>query len=257
MDISGKVAVVTGAAQGLGRAYSEALLRQGAKVILSDLSATTGAATETELQEQYGAANVKFVQADVTDKDHMTRVFDAAEEMGPLQILINNAGIGESMGQLKCFQVNTFGVMLCADLATERMRTDTGGPGGVIINISSIAALRALPLGQNYGSSKMAVIGYTRSKGALLGDDVGVRLGVLCPGFVLTPLTEGMKTAEAEGREMPCRQLNIAGGWTPQDTVVEAAMSIIEKPLPQATVVRALSDGAVILKYDEIPTEKL
>uniref|UniRef100_A0A0B7BGK4 15-hydroxyprostaglandin dehydrogenase [NAD(+)] n=1 Tax=Arion vulgaris TaxID=1028688 RepID=A0A0B7BGK4_9EUPU len=94
MELSGKVVFITGAAQGLGKGYTEALLEKGAKVFFGDVNSTVGLATLTELQERFGEANVRFVAFDVTNHQQFKDAFAlAVTEFGHVDIMVNNAGI--------------------------------------------------------------------------------------------------------------------------------------------------------------------
>lgn len=190
MEIKGSIAIITGAARGLGRAFAEALLNRGAKVCVADVDNEQGQATVAELQAKHGEANVMFFSCNVTNDEHFKGAWDATvEKLGPVNLLINNAGIGNEQNWEKTIEVNLGGCMRGTLLALERMGTNKGGSGGVVVNISSITGVKANPFGPIYSASKHAIVGLTRS----LGHDFhlkicGVKVQALCPSLVKTEL---------------------------------------------------------------------
>ncbi|XP_045114980.1 15-hydroxyprostaglandin dehydrogenase [NAD(+)]-like isoform X2 [Portunus trituberculatus] len=175
MEIKGSVVIITGAARGLGRAFAEALLDHGAKICVADIDSEQGQATVTELQAKHGEDNVIFVSCNVTsDDDFKTAAYVKAQW---------------------CYQQG--GCMRGTLLALERMGTNKGGSGGVVVNISSIVGLKANPFGPVYSASKHAIVGLVRS----LGHDFhlkisGVKVQALCPSLVKTELlVNSMKKA--------------------------------------------------------------
>ncbi|XP_046549856.1 15-hydroxyprostaglandin dehydrogenase [NAD(+)]-like [Haliotis rubra] len=192
MKVSGKIALVTGAAQGLGKSFAAALLKNGAKVLISDVNSEAGKATLKAFQDKYGENNVMFVRADVTSQAQMEAVFQQVRErFGGLDIMSNNAGIiGETREVWeKTVDVNLKGVIRGTNLALDLMRRDKGGRGGVIVNTASIAGLMAVPGAEVYTATKHGVIGFSRSwaRSPLCADN-GVRVNVLCPSFADTAL---------------------------------------------------------------------
>lgn len=190
MEIKGSVAIITGAARGLGRAFAETLLARGAKVCVADIDTEQGQTTVAELQANHGEGNVIFVSCNVTSDDDFKGVWDATvEKLGPVNILVNNAGIGNEQKWEKTIEVNLGGCMRGTLLALERMGTNKGGSGGVVVNISSIVGLKSNPFGPVYSASKHAIVGLTRS----LGNDFhlkvsGIKVQALCPSLVKTDL---------------------------------------------------------------------
>ncbi|XP_076465266.1 15-hydroxyprostaglandin dehydrogenase [NAD(+)]-like isoform X2 [Babylonia areolata] len=192
MDLSGRGVFLTGGAQGIGRCIAAALLGKGARVLFCDVNPDVGKATEEELQKQYGADNVAFVQCDVTNADQLKAAFDAAvSKFGAVEICANNAGIMNEKIWEKMIAINTTAQIRGSQLAFEHMRRDKGGRGGVIVNTVSVAGLNRhywLPV---YVASKHAMIGYTTSCAA--DPDIvaqGVRWCCLCPVPVNTALLD-------------------------------------------------------------------
>ena len=194
MQLTGKVAIVTGAARGLGRAYSEALAAEGAAVVAADLQdcSTTVAAIETAGGQALSAV------VDVANGDSCQAMADLAmEAYGRIDITINNAALyaglqGARFEKLdeaqwdRVMQVNIKGTWLTSRAGVEYMRASGGGS---IINIASLAAVFGLPYGLDYVASKAAVIGMTRGMARELGAD-HIRVNAVAPSAVMTEGTE-------------------------------------------------------------------
>ncbi|ESO86523.1 hypothetical protein LOTGIDRAFT_235335 [Lottia gigantea] len=155
MSLTGKVAIVTGAAQGLGKAFCSILLDNGAK----------------------------------------SKTFHTAKEMfGNIDIVCNNAGVGlEKAGWEKTVDINLKGVIRGTNLAMDYLRKDKGGRGGVVVNVSSMAGLNPNPFGPVYCATKHAIVGFTRSW--VLNPETsqnGIRMNMLCPAFVDTNLVSSI-----------------------------------------------------------------
>ena len=189
--LNGKIAVITGASQGMGTAHARAFVAEGAKVVLTDLNATAGEA----LAEELGAAAI-FVEHDVADAAGWARVVAAAEaRFGPINVLVNNAGIigpvakTEELSQadfLKVCAVNQLGVFLGMQAVLPAMVAQGGGS---IVNISSISGIVAIVGTPNlaYAGSKFAVRGMTKQVALEYGKQ-GIRANSVHPGYVKTPM---------------------------------------------------------------------
>lgn len=190
MDPSGKVALITGAAGGLGRAFSRALLAAGAKVVLSDVDEAAGKKAVEQLEKEFGKGNAIFVKADVTDSASLEEVFKAAKStFRRLDIVVSNAGIMRDAMWEKQIDINVKGVVHTMLLAFKHMGKQAGGGGGVVVNLSSVAGLEAVSVLPIYAGTKHAVAAMTRSYGDKLHlDKTGVSVVALCPGASDTPL---------------------------------------------------------------------
>ena len=191
MRLAGKVAVVTGSAQGLGRACAERFLADGAKVVIGDINATNLAATAKELGD---ADNVVAVEADVTKRTDVERLVAAAvEKFGRLDIMLNNAGIARSQAFLDITDadfddvlgVNLRGAFFGVQAAARQMIAQGGG--GVILNMSSINALLANPNLATYAMSKGGMNQLT-SVAAVALAPLGIRVAGIGPGTILTEM---------------------------------------------------------------------
>ncbi|XP_048733143.1 15-hydroxyprostaglandin dehydrogenase [NAD(+)]-like [Ostrea edulis] len=187
--LRGKVAIITGSAQGLGKAFARALLERGSKVCLSDVNQELLETTSTELKSEY-AENVFYQACDVTNIQQMEELFRKTKEnLGSIDIVVNNAGIVHEKAWEKCIDINLNGTIRGTMLALEYLRKDMGGQGGLILNMSSLAGIFPVNYTPVYAASKHGVIGFTRSW-ANHPDVInnGVRLVCLCPAFVDTDM---------------------------------------------------------------------
>jgi NAD(P)-dependent dehydrogenase (short-subunit alcohol dehydrogenase family) len=188
--LSGKVAIVTGGAGGIGRATSELLVAEGASVVIGDVDAGPG----QELAEALGEA-AAFRQTDVSDIDQVQALVDfAAEHFGGLDIMFNNAGIGSPLKRFlvddladfsQIMNVNLFGVIAGAQRAARYMK-DHGG--GCIINNASIAAINAGTGMITYRASKAAIAHATKCMAIDLAP-YGIRVNCITPAHIRTGIT--------------------------------------------------------------------
>ncbi|MEL6662405.1 MAG: SDR family oxidoreductase [Pseudomonadota bacterium] len=193
-DLSGQVAIVTGAGSGIGRACAIALADAGARVHATDID---GPAVEetARMVDQAHDGQVTFAVQDVTDEALWSDIFSEAESVhGPVSILVNNAGIGDG-GPIveydlerwrRLMAINLDSVFIGTREAMRRMK-DTGG--GSIINISSVAGLRGAPGASAYCASKGGVRLFTKAAAlecASMG--YGIRVNSVHPGIIDTPI---------------------------------------------------------------------
>jgi 3alpha(or 20beta)-hydroxysteroid dehydrogenase len=193
--LNGKVAIVTGAARGMGEAEARRLAAEGASVVIADVLDEVGAAVAASI-----GAKALFVHLDVTqEKDWASAVDMAVRRFGRLDILVNNAGTlylapvtDISTERLrKELDINLIGPLLGIQAVVPTMR-EAGG--GSIINIASIAGLRGGAQAAAYAATKHALLGLTRSAAVDLGP-VGIRVNAVCPGGVNTPMRQAVKPA--------------------------------------------------------------
>ena len=191
VDLTGRVALVTGAAQGFGFAWAQRLAEAGAAVVLADRRADR---LETARERLAGAGySVAAAAADVSvEADVQALVGTAVERFGRLDVLVNNAGVFSNflLEHLtpaefqRILGVNVNGAFLCIRAAAAQMRAQ--GDGGSIVNITSIDAVHPSGSGlSHYGTSKHAIWGLTKTMALELGPD-GIRVNAVAPGPSLT-----------------------------------------------------------------------
>lgn len=201
--LDGKVAVITGAGSGIGRAIAERFARAGAAVHILDHNEQSGSATATEIRSAGGDA--ESYACDVGDQASVKRVFEKLAGQGAFQILVNNAGISH-IGTVettteadfdRLFRVNVKGIYNCIFAAIGHMKV-TGG--GVILNMASIAGSAALADRFAYSMTKGAVVAMTYS---VAKDYLAykIRCNCISPARVHTPFVDGYLSKNYPGRE--------------------------------------------------------
>lgn len=234
--VQGKVALVTGAAMGLGAEAARRLTREGAAVLLTDVADEAADAVVRDIRAAGGRA--AFVHHDVTSEaDWDTVVVRAKAEFGALHILVNNAGvsgdstpvIGHSLGEWRrILSINLDGVFL-GMRAAGQLIADSGG--GSVINVSSILGKVGLANAAAYCASKGGVLQLTKAA-ALEWAPLGIRVNSLHPGFIETPmLDEGLRRSE-NGNEM-------------------REMLVMAHPLGRLGVPAEIADAILFLAADE------
>lgn len=193
MMLTNKIAVITGGGSGIGRGIARAFSQQRAHSVVLDQNAEAAEKVAREITAEGGCACA--VAADVSCAAQVKATFQKIRELtGRLDILVNCAGIYVHKDALsldeedwnRCLNVNLKGAWLCAREAIPLMN---GGAGGSIINIGSTHAVRAQGNAFPYGVSKGGLISLTRSLAVDFGRE-SIRVNLICPGFVLTPLTQ-------------------------------------------------------------------
>jgi NAD(P)-dependent dehydrogenase (short-subunit alcohol dehydrogenase family) len=192
--LEGRVALVTGAGSGIGRASALAFAREGARVVVSDVSEERGAATVREVES--GGGEALFVRADVSRAGEVAALVGRTlEEFGRLDCAHNNAGIEGAWSTTADYEeevfdrvvsVNLKGVWLCMKYEIPPM---VAAGGGAIVNTASVAGLVGAEFLSAYAASKHGVVGLTRTA-ALENARTGVRINAVCPSFVHTPMVE-------------------------------------------------------------------
>ncbi len=192
-NLSGKTAVVTGAALGIGKETSLLLARKGAYVVVSDINETEGNNVVSEIQKDGGKAI--FIKCDVTQEEEIISLLDFAKSDGRrLDIMVNNAGIANKpvfMHKVsteiwnKLILMDLTSVFWCQKYATKHMLADR--KGGSIINVASIAGLGASPSLGPYCVAKAGVVELSTT-GALEVARFGVRINAVCPGWTETAI---------------------------------------------------------------------
>jgi NAD(P)-dependent dehydrogenase (short-subunit alcohol dehydrogenase family) len=193
MRFQNKVAVVTGAALGIGQATATALAQEGAAVVIADLDQKQGEATANEIQGNGG--QVLFIPTDISVEDKVRTMVDrTVSHYGRLDILVNNAGI-YIQGDVektsledweRILTTNLTGAFLCMKYAVPLM---VQNGGGVVVNVASEAGLVGIKGQVAYNVSKAGMIALTRSSAVDLAEK-GIRVNSVCPGTTDTPLVQ-------------------------------------------------------------------
>ena len=209
IDLSGRVALVTGASSGLGEQFARTLSRAGAAVVLAARRVEKLKTLRAELEAAGGDAHV--VQLDVTDHDSIKAAVAHAEtEMGTIDILINNSGVSTTQKLVDVkpedydfvMNTNTRGAFFVAQEVGKRMIARSRGTapgtftGGRIVNIASMAGIRVLGQIGVYCMSKAAVVHMTRAM-ALEWGRFGINVNAICPGYIDTEINHHHWQTEA------------------------------------------------------------
>lgn len=203
--LNGKVAIITGAAQGMGAHHARRFIAEGAQVMLTDVQTEKGTALASELGPQ-----ARFMHHDVASESDWDQVINATTSaFGGIDILVNNAALyfiqrvdeAEPEQVRKLLDINIYGSWLGVSKVAPEMRKRGGG---AIINLSSLAGSRGIPYHAIYGASKWAIRGLTRSAAYDLGPD-GIRVNAVLPGAVAgTGMFSG--TDEEQLQAIPLRR---------------------------------------------------
>ena len=195
MRLENKVAIVTGAAKGIGKKTAEVFAREGAKVVVADYDVENGKATTKEISNVYG--RTQFIEVDVSQTDSAKNLIEkTVERHGKLDILVNNAGITADGFLTKMdekqwdrvIDINLKGVFNCGKFAAQQM-VEQGN--GVILNASSVVGLYGNVGQTNYAATKFGVIGLTKTWAKELAPK-GVRVNAVAPGYTNTSMMDSV-----------------------------------------------------------------
>ena len=252
MKLEGRVALITGAGSGIGRAVARLFAHEGARVVANDLHAMTAKETVESLGAQAGAA--RAIQADVADSGQVKAMFAEIErEMGTLDVLVNNAGIaGTSAAErerllqrsdarimemvsgqgvtthwditqdmtdeawLRMIGVHLNGTFFCT---REALRLMSRQNRGAIVNMSSVAGLMGLENVPHYSAAKAGILGFTRAVAREVGSR-NIRVNAICPGFIDTPMTQQMSPLMRQAITMRTP----LGRWAEPEEVAKTAL---------------------------------
>jgi len=234
--LAGKVALITGAASGLGAESARGLAREGAAVMLTDIAVDAAGAVASAIQDAGGRAACQT--QDVTSETDWARVVAATvEAFGRLDILVNNAGVSGGPFDLMTHSLEDWRRILSTNLDGVFLGLRHAGPaiaasgGGSVINLSSILGKVALPGAAAYCASKGAVLMLTKAA-ALEWAPVGIRVNSIHPGFIDTPMVSGALRRAENGNEL-------------RETIISRhALGRLGEP-------REIADAVVFLASDE------
>ncbi len=222
--LSGRTAIVTGGAKGIGRHYALALAAEGARVMIADIA--DGAEVVGQIAAAHGANSVTSAIADVSDENSVQALVAAAmERFGRIDVLVNNAALFAPLQETKCTEI-------AAELWDQVMAVNLRGPFlmvkhvaphmiaqgyGKIINIGSGTAFRGIPWMLHYVTSKGGIMAFTRALARELGEH-GIRVNTLAPGFTLsdTVLSENPGHVET-ARDRAIQSRSLRRDEQPQD----------------------------------------
>jgi 3-oxoacyl-[acyl-carrier protein] reductase len=199
-QLQDRVAIVTGASRGIGRAVALALAAQGAKVAVNYASSSTAAEEVTKLIAEMGGEAIAL-QADVSKADQVDKLIEETQtKFGRIDILVNNAGITRDTLLLRMkpedwqavIDLNLTGVFLCTRAVSKIMLKQRSGR---IINIASVAGQMGNPGQANYSAAKAGVIGFTKTVAKELASR-GVTVNAVAPGFIETDMTSDLGNTE-------------------------------------------------------------
>jgi NAD(P)-dependent dehydrogenase (short-subunit alcohol dehydrogenase family) len=220
--IQGKVAVITGAASGMGRATAIRFAKEGAAIVLTDLNSQGG---ETAVAECAAAgARAVFQRTDVTSEpDIKAAVARAVKEFGRIDIMFNNAGIAGAVGPIEKVESEAWDRTIATLLRAVYLGMKYSIPemrkvgGGSIISTASVAGLRGVGYLAAYSAAKAAVVNLTQSVAIEVGHDK-IRVNCICPGGVNTPLIHrGRSGAEENAEQRMAKMQPIPRAGKPDD----------------------------------------
>ena len=229
MELDGKVALITGGAQGIGRIISEELAGQGAHVILGDVNLEGAEKTAAEIK--HSGAKSSAVRIDVSSSSDVQRAFDSiAKKYKLVDILVNNAGITRDglLVRMKeadwdlVMSINLKGSFLCSQQAAKQMMKQKSG---AIVNIASIVGLIGNFGQANYSASKAGLIGFTKTLAREVAPR-GIRANAIAPGFIDTEMT---RVLENSVREKLIEQIPLARLGEPEDVARCVSFLVSEK----------------------------
>jgi len=240
MELTGKVAVITGGANGIGAATAELFVDEGAKVVIADIDAERG----TELAGRLGGA-ARFKAIDVSVAEQVQSLVDfAISEFGGLNVMFNNAGISETVRPFmedelvnfeRILKVDLLGVLLGTRIAAKYMAAVGGGS---IINTSSLAGIRPGIGHTSYRAAKASIVHFTQSAAIELGRSL-VRVNCICPGNIVT----GIGTYAPPGPGIPEEALERM-----RNRILEARMKV--QPLKRQGTPTDVAQAAVFFGSD-------
>lgn len=254
------VAIVTGGASGIGEEVARGLAQDGFAVIIADVNESLGKQVAAELASETGA-HLEFIKVDVSDRASVRAAVEAAQGLGGLRVMVNNAGFNKPEPFLeaseeifrKIMEVNAVGVLIGTQEAAKAMIA--AGAKGKIINTASIAGRTGFPDFAPYSASKAAVISLTQAAARALAGK-GITVNAFGPGVVATPLWEqldkdlyAMGASSAPGEAMNALASSILLGRVAAPADVVGTVKFLASPASDYMTGQLLIiDGGMILQ---------
>ncbi len=254
MRLADKVAIITGAGSGMGRAAAQMFAAEGARVIVADFDEAAGSETVTMVTDAGGQAG--FVRADVSSEPEAKAMVDhAMERFGRVDVLYNNAGVMPEEDHSvvdtnvatwdRVMAINVRGVFLACKYAIPRM-VEQGS--GSVINISSFVALMGCSVPQDaYTASKGAVLSLTRSLAVQFAPH-GVRSNAICPGPIETPMLQEWLLRDEEARKVRLAR-NPTGRFGKPEEIVNVAIYLASDESRWTNGAHFVVDGGISVNY--------
>jgi NAD(P)-dependent dehydrogenase (short-subunit alcohol dehydrogenase family) len=238
-DFTKQVAFITGAGSGIGRATALAFAKTKARVVVAEINETNGQETVEQLQQL--GAEALFVRCDVADPAQIeSAIRQTIKAFDRLDIAINNAGIGGKYGRFieqtsddfnQMMAINVGGVFygmqaqirqMLLQQATDKSKADGSVTGGRIVNVSSIAGVRGMPMGAPYSAAKHAVIGLTKTA-ALEYVRQNIRINAVCPVYTHSTMVDELITT-APGMEERMRRMIPMGRFGQPEEIAQTIL---------------------------------
>ncbi len=227
LNLKDKVAIVTGAAMGMGKSTAELFAEVGAKVVIADFNEEEGQKTAEEIKNKGGEAT--FIQVDVSNEEQVKNLVDqTVETYGRLDVAVNNAAItpdDQPIAEMdmeyydRLMSVDLKGVMLCMKYEIQQLQKQ--GDGGSIVNTSSVSGLRPQPANPAYVTAKHGVIGATKTA-AMDYSPEGIRVNAVAPGAINTPMLQGALEQFGFDPTEYAKQLSMLGRFAEPEEVAQA-----------------------------------
>ncbi len=233
-DFLNQIAFITGAGSGIGRATAQAFARAGARVVAADINEPNGRQTVEQIQQAGGDA--LFIACNVAEPAQLeAAIRQTVDTYGRLDIGINNAGIGGKFARLLDQTPHDFDQMMAVNVASvfygmqyqirqmlTQEQADTQLSRGKIVNVSSIAGVRGMPMGAPYSASKHAVLGLTKTV-ALEYAKQGIRVNAICPVYTHSAMVDDLINT-APGMEDRMRKMIPIGRFGEPDDIAQAIL---------------------------------
>ncbi|KAJ3126512.1 hypothetical protein HK100_010215 [Physocladia obscura] len=252
--VTGKIAFITGVGAGFGSELAVRLVAKGARVFGCDINAANGQRVVDAIAARFGPDAAAFAVCDVSDLADLERVFKAAvARFGRVDIVVNNAGIGETSrfsddpdsNWKLVMDIDLYAVIKGTHLALNQMRTQNP-PGGVVVNVASMAGFLPDPNMPVYVAAKMGVVGFTRSLGWKIFKNQNVRVNGVAPTFAMTNM--GKLAAQD-----PDLKKYVQASSVPVSLVIDAFMRAIEDDTLAGDIVRITAEKGI----DVLPKKDL